>query len=315
MKKILITGATGFIGANLARKLVEDGHNVSILVRPEHKKWRIKDVENALEVVEADLKSKKDVERAVSRIKPDWIFHLAAYGAYSAQDDLKSIIETNIEGTINLVEASKKAGFESFVNVGSSSEYGFKDHAPKEDEFLDPNSYYALAKAFSSMFSRHVSIKEEINIVTLRPYSVYGPFEEPSRLIPTLIRKGMEGTYPPLVNPKTARDFIYVDDFIDACVKAAEKTDHDLGAIYNVGSEVQTALLEVVEVVKNVFQIKEEPEWGTMEQKSWDTDTWVSNSAKCRETLGWYAKYSFEQGFRAFTEWYKEQDKNKDSER
>ena len=80
-------------------------------------------------------------------IDPHWVFHLATYGAYSSQSDVQTIVTTNYNGTVNLVEACLETGFEAFVNAGSSSEYGYKDHAPVESELPEPNSHYAATKA------------------------------------------------------------------------------------------------------------------------------------------------------------------------
>src|SRR5262249_24369371 len=145
----------------------------------------------------------EDPAAVVRRVRPEWVFHLAAHGAYSSQTDVRQILQTNVLGTAALVEACLETGFEAFVDTGSSSEYGFTDHAPAEDEAPEPNSHYAVAKASATLFCRHTARSRHVHIPTLRLYSVYGPWEEPTRLIPTLLVRGLDGTLPPLVDPDT----------------------------------------------------------------------------------------------------------------
>jgi nucleoside-diphosphate-sugar epimerase len=306
MKRVVITGATGFVGANLARRLVLDGHEVHLLVRSLHNTWRIEEIRTSLRLHEVALEDAEALAETVARIRPDWVFHLATHGAYSSQTDLSRMVLTNITGTINLVEASLRVGFEAFVNTGSSSEYGFKDHAPAEDEALEPNSHYALTKASATLFCRYSARAHQAHIPTLRLYSVYGPYEEPTRLVPRLITRGLRGELPPLVNPQVARDYVHIDDVTESYLLAATtppRASRDYGPIYNVGTGVQTSLGEAVETARRVLAINAEPQWATMPARQWDTNVWVADNRKIKEALGWQPRYSFEQGFRQTAEW------------
>jgi dolichol-phosphate mannosyltransferase len=305
MTKVLITGASGFVGNNLARYLLAQGHAVHLLLRSGHAHWRLSDIANDVTVHEVDLRDVESVKRAVSGIRPEWIFHLAAHGAYSFQTDADQILATNIAGTANLLHACLDTGFEVFVNTGSSSEYGFKDHAPREHEGLEPNSYYAVGKASATLLCGYLARSRKVRIPTLRLYSVFGPYEDPARLMPVLILKGLENTLPPLVNPEVARDFVYVDDVIQAYLLAATVPDQEPAAIYNVGTGVQTTLRRVVEVASETLRISSEPEWASMPDRIWDTDTWVSDNRLIREQLGWKPAYTFEQGFHRMAEWFR----------
>jgi len=304
MKHVIITGATGFIGTNLTRRLLNEGHEIHLLVRPGYSPWRIQAIRGDVHLHEIELQDIESLGGIVRRIRPDWVFHLAASGAYSWQTDLAHMVQTNIVGTINLVEACLQAGFETFINTGSSSEYGFKRTAPTETEWLEPNSHYAVTKASASLFCRYTAQSRNVRLYTLRLYSVYGPYEEPKRLMPTLIRLGLKGKLPPLVNPETARDYIYVDDVVDAYLLAATRSVQELGAVYNIGSGVQTSLREVVHVARQVLGIVVEPEWGTMSQRIWDTNTWVADIQKSSDELGWHPQFTFQQGFRKMVQWF-----------
>lgn len=303
MKRVILTGATGFVGANLARRLVHDGHEVHLLVREGYNPWRIEAIMSSVRIHRTDLEDQAFLRDLCARIKPQWIFHLAAHGAYSHQTDLHRMIKTNVVGTVNLLQSCMETGFEAFVNTGSSSEYGFKDLPPAENEWLEPNSHYALTKAFATMFCRYTARSNGTNVTTLRLYSVYGPFEEPTRLIPTIITKGLKNELPPLVQPQVARDFVYVDDVVEAYLAAASISGHEPGAVFNVGTGTQTTIEQVVELARRVLNIAAEPRWCSMGDRVWDTGTWVSDNRCIREALGWKPGNTFEQGFRKTTKW------------
>jgi UDP-glucose 4-epimerase len=257
-------------------------------------------------VHEVSLQDQAALDQTLRNIRPEWVFHLAVHGAYSTQTNLRQMVDTNILGTINLIQACLNVGFEAFVNTGSSSEYGFKDHAPNEREWLDPNSYYAITKASATLFCRYIAQSQRMHIPTLRLYSVYGPYEEPVRLMPTLITRGLQGDLPPLVNPDIARDFVYIDDVTDAYLLAATRPGQEIGAVYNLGSGIQTSLHEVVQVARQVLAIAVEPAWDSMSNRQWDTSTWVADTRKISSDLGWRPHYTFEQGFRAFVGWFRD---------
>jgi nucleoside-diphosphate-sugar epimerase len=305
MKRVLVTGATGFVGANLTRRLLSEGHELHLLVRRNYTAWRIDSIKSEICLHSVDLGNARMLTALIREIKPHWIFHLAAYGAYSSQTDFHRMIQTNFVGTVNLVEACLKTGFESFVNFGSSSEYGFKNHAPSEKEWLEPNSSYAVTKASATLFCRYVAQSHNARLITLRLYSVYGPWEDPTRLIPTLIMCGLKGELPPMVDPNVARDYIYVDDVNEACLLAACKIDQEPGAVYNIGTGIQTSIRIVVEMARRMMNIAVEPQWGSMPDREWDTNIWVADSQSIRKELGWTPKFTFEQGFLKMLEWFR----------
>jgi nucleoside-diphosphate-sugar epimerase len=306
MTRSIITGATGFVGANLARRLLREGYEVHLLLRPDYSAWRIEDLRKDVQIHEVDLADSEGLNRAVSAIRPEKIFHLAAHGAYSSQTDLRRMVQTNIVGTMNLVLAGLQVGFESLVNTGTSSEYGFKSHPPSENELLEPNSDYAVTKASATLFCRHMARKHKINLSTLRLYSVYGPYEEPTRLIPALILFGQKGKLPPLVNPESAHDFVYIDDVCDAYLLAAAKSGDDYGEIYNVGTGKQTTLREVVEVAREVMNIPAQPKWNSMPGRQWDTENWSADPGKIQAAIGWLPQHTFAQGFSQTVNWFED---------
>jgi nucleoside-diphosphate-sugar epimerase len=302
-RRVLVTGASGFVGSVLVRRLLSDGHAVHALVRPGSERWRLDGLDVPL--VEVDLADGAAVADTVAAVRPEWIFHLAAHGAYPSQRDLRQMVESNLLGTIYLVEACLENGFETLVNTGSSSEYGFTDHAPSESEPPHPNSDYAVTKLSATLYCRATAQQRGARIPTLRLYSVYGPYEDPTRLVPALAVHGLAGALPPLVSPDVSRDFVFVEDVVDAYVAAASSKTGEPGAIYNVGTGAQVTVAQAVETARNVLSIGAEPRWGTLPNRSWDTSVWISDPRKIERELGWRAKTGFEDGFRRFVDWMK----------
>ena len=168
---------------------------------------------------------------------------------------------------------------------------------------LEPNSDYAATKAAGTLYCGQWARREGRPVPTLRLYSVYGPFEEPMRLVPRLVSFGLEGRLPPLANPDTARDFVYVEDAVAAFLRAAEAALADPGAIFNICSGRQTTLREVVTTARKVLDVAAEPAWGSMKSRAWDTDSWVGDGERARRELGWIATTSLDAGLRKFAEW------------
>jgi UDP-glucose 4-epimerase len=305
-RRALVTGAAGFVGAGLVRRLLSDGHQVDLLLRAESDTWRINDVRADCAVHRADLADAEMVRAAVAVAQPDWVFHLAAHGAYSWQSDAELIFKSTVLGTLNLAQACVARGFDAFVHAGSSSEYGHKDHPPTEQEAPEPNSEYAVAKVTGTLLCRHLAARHGLRMATLRLYSVYGPWEDPGRLMPTLATRAMRGELPPLVDPDTARDFVYLDDVCDAFVLAAETPVAGSDGIYNVGSGKQTTLGDLVEVVRSSLEVSVEPHWGSYEPRAWDTSCWVSDPSKIARELGWHSRVGLDEGLRGLSSWLME---------
>jgi dolichol-phosphate mannosyltransferase len=292
--------------------MLHEGADVHILVRPGYSDWRIKDIKAGLPVHEVQLSDAAAVRACVKEVRPEWVFHLAAHGAYSWQTDPSEMLKTNLLGTVNLCEACGELGFDAFVYAGSSSEYGWKDHAPKESEFADPTSIYGASKLAATQYCSYLAREKNLPIRSLRLYSVYGAYEDPKRLLPTLIVRGLSGCLPTLVDPEVARDFTYLEDALDAFISAASVKHVESGqgtnqdCVYNVGTGRQTKIKELVALTRRALGVKEEPHWGSMQNRSWDTTTWVADAERIKADLGWSAKFDLEQGFKAMVDWFRD---------
>lgn len=304
-QKVFITGISGFVGAGLARYLLELGYEVHGMVRTTSNLWRLLDIKNSIHLHEGDLLDDRSVTDTLNVVRPDVIFHFGVYGAYSTQKDADIILSTSILSTMHLLRSAKEVGVKMFVNAGSSSEYGTKDHPMREDERIDPNSYYAVGKSAQTHLCQHFARTEKFPVVTLRFFSVYGPFEEPGRLVPSVILNAFEDKDISLADRKIARDFIYLDDVIKACVLASQKPELS-GEVFNLGTGVQHTLGELADVVIAHTGTQSKVVTGAYEQRSFDTHIWVADMQKTASLLGFTATDSFDNGVKKSIDWYKQ---------
>jgi nucleoside-diphosphate-sugar epimerase len=294
------------VGANLVRRLLREGSEVHLMSRKGNSDWRIHEITDQVRWHEVSVEDRDGVRSAARNVRPDWVFHLAAYGAYPHQSDVDRMVSTNVTGSMALLDACAESGVEAFIQTGSSSEYGFKNHPAREDELLEPNSAYAVSKAAATHYCQFVARRWKLNAIVLRLYSIYGPYEEPTRLVPTLIAQGVNGCLPPLANPRTARDFVYVDDAIEAMLRVAAAAGLTPGSIYNVCSGMQTDLAAIVAEVRAILDIQAEPAWETMPARAWDTNAWVGDPAAILRDTGWRAETSLSDGLRKTVRWFRE---------
>jgi nucleoside-diphosphate-sugar epimerase len=303
-QRFLVTGATGFVGASLVRKLAGIGCEVHALVREGADLWRLRGIEQKVHLHTGDLTAAERLRDLVLAIQPSVVYHLAVHGAYPDQTNADQIILTDIFGTWNLLKACAEVDYKVFVNTGSSSEYGAKLYAMRETDLPEPNSYYAVAKCAQTLVCQHMARADRRPVNTLRLFSVYGPYEAPSRLIPTVIRRCLEGKDLEMVSPDTARDFIHVDDVLEAYLQLGQLS-LQCGETFNIGTGVQSTLRDVVNAVLRATGAKVKVRWGSMAARIWDTDTWVADPSKVRRVLKWAPKIGLAEGIERTTVWFR----------
>ena len=300
---VLLTGAAGFIGANLTRRLTDFGARVHALVRPATDLWRLDGMVSRLAVHHADLVDRAAVAEIVRTAAPDVIFHLAARGATRHDLDAGELFAANVLGTVNLLTATRARPATRFVHLGGSSEYGPRSTPLRETNRLEPVTAYGSSKAAATLACQQFARAHRRPIVILRPFSVYGPWESPSRLIPAAIRAAFESTELPLTPPGFRRDLIYVDDVVDACLLAAT-CDVGAGEIINVGTGQQWSNEEVVGAVERVSGRPIQTRAGQYQPRLSDTAHWVADTAKAEQVLGWKATRTLESGLEETVSWW-----------
>ena len=301
---ILITGAAGFVSSNLTRYFVSRGIKVNIMIKRSSNTWRLNDIIKKTNVHYTDISDINNVKKIIKKIKPKTIFHLATHGGYSDQTDLVKIKKSILDATYNLINECKKYKFNIFINTGSSSEYGFKNKAMKESDILVPNSYYSVFKSSSSLYCQYESLKSNIQIVTIRPFHVYGPYERSNRLIPSLIRNMLNDKKVKLVSPKVSRDMIYISDVVNFYIMLANKKNLK-GEIFNLGSGKKTTIKEIYNFLKKITNYKVKNYWGSMKNRYWDQSIWYSNNSYVKTKLNWKPKVGLEKGLLNTVNWYK----------
>ena len=299
---ILVTGASGFIGANLFHQLFAIRPDIFACIR-RGKGYRLALIPDS-QVVAADLNDTAAVRNMVKSLKPQTVFHCAAYGAYSFEQEPGLIYQTNFQSVVNLVGELAVAGVGAFVHAGSSSEYGTHCSGPLESDACLPNSDYAVSKVAVADYLHFMGTQRAFPCINLRLYSAYGPLEDTARLIPNLLRQAIAGDYPPLVDAETSRDFVHVTDVCAAFVLAASKMHPGMyGDSFNIGTGQCTTMKALALTAKSVFSIAEDPQFGTMQSRIWDLPQWFGNPEKALQKLGWRAEISLADGLSQTAAW------------
>jgi dolichol-phosphate mannosyltransferase len=303
---ILVLGASGFVGANLFRMLLEVRSDV-YGTASRLPAWRLEGLPEE-NVGATDLLVTSNLVALLDKIKPLAVFDCVSYGAYSFEQDPDLIYRTNVNCKVRLLEELQQRSIRIYVHAGSSSEYGTLAAAPLEDTVGLPNSHYAASKVAIAEVLKYMGKVRGMPCANLRLYSVFGPYEDSSRLVPTLLAKGIEGKLPPFVNPKTSRDFVYVDDACEAFVDTALYLPEQLyGESFNIGSGRCLSIAEVATITKNFFAINSEPEF-SMPGRDWDVAEWFADPGKAAKHLGWQTQISFEDGLQLFDLWIRSLD-------
>ncbi len=304
-KKVLITGATGFIGSNLARYFLEKGSEISVFTRRTSDKWRIMTISENISDYSVNLKDAANLEKIIKKIKPQIVIHSAVYGGYSFQDDTAKTIEANFTGTVNLINALKGAEIELFINTGSSSEYGIKPKPMKEMDLLEPFSVYGVTKAAADLYCHAIAKEENMPVVTLRLFSPYGYYEEKNRLVSSVILSCLKSRNPKLSSPDSVRDFIFIEDVISAYKKVIDNKDRFKCEVFNIGSGKQHTVEDVVKNIVKLTGSKVKPEWGKIVSPRHEPECWQADISKARRLLSWEPVFGLRQGLEKNINWFK----------
>lgn len=295
--RILVTGAAGFIGANLCRAARDAGHEVHAIVRPGTDVWRL--AEEGWRLHRVDIADCFALVRLLDSVRPDAILSAAAHGAYAHQQDTARMLAVNVGAVEQLVQWAALHDT-LLMHLGSSSEYGAQSVAPSESARLAPNSMYAITKAAGSHVICDAVQRHSLGAIVFRLYSVYGQWEEPHRLMPTVAACALRGQLPTtLVDPGVARDFVHIDDVVGAVLSwIGAPQVVPAPAIINIGSGKQSTIADVIELARATCAIADQPVWSTMPNRSWDTTAWVADIARAEQYLSWVPTTELAQGFR-----------------
>ena len=299
---ILVLGASGFIGANLFKILLSKREDVFGVCRLE-KGWRLEGVDTK-NIMFTDVNDSVALKNLINTITPRTVFDFISYGAYSFEESHEIVYQTNFLSLTNIVTLLEEKGVSAYIHAGTSSEYGLNSKQPKEDSSLEPNSHYSSSKIAASYFLKYMGKTRNFPAINLRLYSVYGPLEDSSRLIPNILNHAKVKKFPPLVDSDISRDFIFIKDACEAFILAASKIHPELyGESFNIGTGNKTTIKELALTIKKVYKIKKNPIFSNMKKRNWDLNEWYSDSKKAEKVLGWKSKTSLVDGLNLTFNW------------
>lgn len=304
VERCLVTGASGFVGAALVRRLVAQGRQVHGLVRPASSLWRLTDVLPGMTLHRGDLADGSGLVAVVRAARPQVVFHCAfPHGHPSTAEDRARTLLVACAGILRLVEAAADAGAGCLVRAGSSLEYGPRRHPLRETDRLQPTTFRGAAKAAETILLQQAAAERRLPVITLRLFSVYGQWESPERLIPTAFRAALRGLPLPLTSPGVRHDWVHVDDVAEAFLLAAASR-RARGRIINVGTGTQHTNERAVEVVSRVTGRPIEVEVGAYPRRAVDTGYWQADVGRARRLLDWSPRFDLTGGLAATADFY-----------
>jgi nucleoside-diphosphate-sugar epimerase len=276
VRKALVTGAGGFVGRHLVARLRAGGWDVTGLTR-----------------ADADLTDPAAGAAAVRAADPDAVFALAAGRAKASA--AQRAATTAVNTTPWLVDALPER-CRVVVRLGSSTEYGASSAPLAEDAALAPRGFFGATKAAGSLLLLAAAAERGVRAAVLRAFQVYGPGDHPGRLVPAVMRAARTGEALPLTAPGRRRDWVWVGDVVEACVRAAEDDALPAGQVLNIGTGAQTANEELVATAERVTGRRIRVDVGAHPGRSWDTADWVADPSLARRLLGWAPSVGLAEG-------------------
>ena len=279
MKKIALLGANGFIGKNLVKHLT--GYNVIAGTR-----------------ADADLVDLESLVIFFEKHKPDIVINLAAYKKRGKSlSNFREAIESNVLGTLNIIEAAKACGsVKHMVFLGSAEEYGSGQAPFTEDQKELPISAYSASKTSSKIILETLFRLEKLPFTYLRPSLVYGPEQGDEMFISSLIKSLKNKVKFPMTLGEQIRDFIHVDDLSMAILKVIESGEKTFGKVYNVGGGEQKTIKEIALLIGNKLNCVELLEIGSMPYRDAEIFDYRCSIEKIEQELGWKPKITIEKG-------------------
>lgn len=294
MAKVLITGATGFIGRNLLWRLAADDHDLHAIVRKESG-WQLRnDPTCRCTLHPCDITDGSAVQKVFDNARPDIIYHLAAYGVQADKRDRQQMLSTCVLGTANLLEAARNTDYQRFVVAGSAWECADGREIIHENDFFAPLTTYGIAKAASSMLALEEA-RSGRPISLVRIFSAYGPGEAPQRLTQYIINCCIRGETPKVSSGIQVRDHVYIDDVVELIIAAAEPDLPD-GAILHAATGKGTAVRKVIETILDVAGRPVAAQFGSVTLRSGEPLRCIASIEKTKELTGWRPHYSLRDG-------------------
>ncbi|MFW6133501.1 MAG: SDR family oxidoreductase [Planctomycetota bacterium] len=310
MSRYLVTGGAGFIGCNLTRFLLREGHDVVVLDNfATGKRENLADVADRIELITGDVRRRDMVDRAVAGCAA--VFHEAALGSVprSVEDPVTSH-DVNVNGTVTVLEAARAAGVKRVIYAASSSAYGDQPESPKHEGMVPrPISPYAAGKLAGEVYMQGYAAVYGMETLSLRYFNVFGPFQDPSgpyaAVIPAFISRILHRERPVVYGDgEQSRDFCYIENVCRANWLAANApSDVCDGRAVNVACHDSTTLNEILEQLGRLLEMPVRPEYA--EARAGDVRHSLADISRARDILGYQPAAYFDEGLTAAIDWYR----------
>jgi nucleoside-diphosphate-sugar epimerase len=300
-KRVLVSGATGFVGQHLLRALAALSADVAVLTRGPDL------VGNAQRTFVGRLADKDFVRAAVEEWTPQVIFHLASARERNlTRDAFDTTIEANLLGTLNLLYAAHgQAQLERVVVLGTGEEYGRNSTPFIESMREAPISAYSFSKQCASQLSQLMHSSFGLPVVVLRPSVAYGPGQNSDMFLPALIQSLLRGEEFKMTLGEQTRDYVYVDDLVDALLRSGDCANLD-GEIINIGSGQATRIADLVGRVEAQLRCSGLVRRGALPYRTGEPMEYLLDVSKARQLLHWTPQTSLDDGLRHTINWYRE---------
>ena len=294
--KILLTGASGFIGSHVARTLLRARHEIHAIVRPDDEMWRIRDILPLLRIVSADL---LDLAFALPPASFDACIHLAWYvepGKYLESPQNKDWVEASLR----LARLIKESGCRRFIAAGTCFEYATSDPPQRESTPTEPSTLYVQSK----LKLLHELQAAGIEFAWVRFFYQYGPREDPRRLVPVIINSLLNAQEVKLVPGDRTRDYLYIEDVASAVCAVAQS--NITGAV-NIGSGVPVTVHDIALKIGHLLDRVDLLQFGALPYSAKEPMQLLADNTKLRENTDWEPRVSLDDGLRQTVEWWKSQ--------
>ncbi len=295
-ERVLVTGGSGFIGSHLVEALVKRGSEVHCLLVPGDPAANLASVHDQIHRYDVDLVDFEAVQKAVVPIRPEVVYHLAAAGVTDVHANPALVARVNVEGTLNLLRALK-GEYRVLVNTGTCHEYGNQPPPLYEDLAPRPELPYAIAKTAAWHFCNRFVKTEGWPIVSVRPFSVYGPRQAPNTFVQACIRAAKAGRDFEMTPGEQQRDWVYVADIVEGFIRAATAPGA-AGGTFNLCSGQGTPLYRVAEMIFEAVGSTASIRRGALTYRDGEIWELVGDPARARAVLGWQATISLVEGLK-----------------
>jgi len=302
MKRVLITGATGFIGSFLLKNLLDSSYQIAIIVRKESSFKRIIESLERVQIIYSDYTNFDESESEILKFDPEIVYHLGWAGVDNTMHNNENILNVNIQSTLSLVNIILKGNVKTFIGLGSQAEYGPCNCVISEKQQTNPTTLYGIAKLTAYNIMNYNFKQNNIRFVWLRLFSSYGPADNENWLIPYLIKSLSEGVTPELTKGEQIWDYIYIDDVVSAIVSCGEN-DKTIG-IYNLGSGIGYQLKSVIENIRDIINPAMSLVFGTKSYAQNQIMVLQADNTKLRLDTGWNPSVQLSEGLESTVTWF-----------